>query len=114
MSKKKEQYIPLNRWRYFTKTLYHNASAAAEFTYDNVIYVKDEELQNAEQRSQRLNYVMLFGLILMYLLSSRFQTAWIIVGYMILVLALQPIRVFLLPKDIHAHLIDSGRRERHG
>ncbi len=24
MGKKKEQYCPLTRWRYFTKTLYHD------------------------------------------------------------------------------------------
>ena len=27
MGKKKEQYCPLTRWRYFTKTLYHDPSA---------------------------------------------------------------------------------------
>lgn len=112
MSKKKQTQTPLTRWRYFTKTLYHNASATGEFTYDKVVYIKDESLRDAEQRSQRLNYVMLMGMILMYLLTSRFQTAWIIVAYMVLVIVLQPARVFLLPKDITAHLTDSGRRTR--
>ena len=32
MGKKKEQYCPLTRWRYFTKTLYHEPSATGEFT----------------------------------------------------------------------------------
>ena len=36
MGKKKEQYCPLTRWRYFTKTLYHDPSATGEFTYDGV------------------------------------------------------------------------------
>ena len=27
MGKKKEQYCPLTRWQYFTKTLYHDPSA---------------------------------------------------------------------------------------
>ena len=26
MGKKKEQYCPLTRWQYFTKTLYHDPS----------------------------------------------------------------------------------------
>ena len=38
MGKKKEQYCPLTRWRYFTKTLYHDPSATGEFTYDGVVY----------------------------------------------------------------------------
>ena len=40
MGKKKEQYCPLTRWRYFTKTLYHDPSATGEFTYDGVVYRK--------------------------------------------------------------------------
>ena len=27
MGKKKEQYCPLTRWQYFTKTLYHDPSS---------------------------------------------------------------------------------------
>ena len=42
MGKKKEQYCPLTRWRYFTKTLYHDPSATGEFTYDGVVYRKSE------------------------------------------------------------------------
>lgn len=38
MGKKKEQYCPLTRWQYFTKTLYHDPSSTGEFTYDGVVY----------------------------------------------------------------------------
>ena len=31
MGKKKEQYCPLTRWQYFTKTLYHDPSSTGEF-----------------------------------------------------------------------------------
>ena len=30
MGKKKEQYCPLTRWQYFTKTLYHDPSSTGE------------------------------------------------------------------------------------
>ena len=62
MGKKKEQYCPLTRWRYFTKTLYHDPSATGEFTYDGVVYRKSEALQTVESRNSRLQ-MGLVGLI---------------------------------------------------
>ena len=54
MGKKKEQYCPLTRWQYFTKTLYHDPSSTGEFTYDGVVYRKSEALQTVESRNSRL------------------------------------------------------------
>ena len=54
MGKKKEQYCPLTRWRYFTKTLYHDPSATGEFSYDGVVYRKSEALQAVESRCLRV------------------------------------------------------------
>ena len=31
MGSKRERTVPLTRWQYFTKTLYHDAAAKAEF-----------------------------------------------------------------------------------
>ena len=53
MSKKntgKAPALPLTRWRYFCKTLYSNAAAKGEFSYEGVTYLKDEELRAIEER----------------------------------------------------------------
>ena len=110
MSKKKETVAPLTRWQYFFKALYHNAAATTEFTYNKHIYRKSDELQAIEQQSARINYVLLLALIVMFLLTSRYQNVWAVVIYFLLVIVGQIIRYFMLPKDIKAHLTDTGRR----
>ena len=112
MSKKREASVPLTRWQYFTKTLYHNAAATTEFTYNGQIYRKSEELQAVEQRSGRINSVMLLLLIAMFLLTSRYHSIVFVVIYLLVVVACQAVRVSMLPKDIRAHLTDTGRRAR--
>ncbi|MBE6989719.1 MAG: hypothetical protein E7426_03105 [Ruminococcaceae bacterium] len=112
MSKKKETLAPLNRWQYFFKTLYHNSAATGEFVYDKRIYAKSEELQDIEQRSLRINYLMLLLLIVMFLLTSRFHNVWFVVIYMVLVVAGQTVRYAMLPKNIKDHLADTGRMVR--
>ena len=107
----REAKVKLTRWQYFVKTLYHNASATSEFTYNKVIYTKSQELQDIEQKSQKLNMYLVLLLFLMFTLATKFQQVWIVVAYFIIVVAVQAYRVSLLPKDIKAHLHDTGRRE---
>ena len=112
MGRKKEASAPLTRWQYFFKTLYHNAAATAEFSYDKRIYLKSRALQDVEQRSARVNYLLLLALIVMFLLTSRYHNIWLVVGYLVLVVAGQIARYCMLPRNITAHLTDSGRMER--
>ena len=107
----REAKVKLTRWQYFVKNLYHNASATSEFSYNKVIYTKSEELQAIEQKSQRINMFLLFLLFAMFLLATRYEQVWIVVVYFVIVVAGQIYRVSLLPKDIKAHLHDTGRRE---
>lgn len=109
---KRDAQLPLNRWRYFTKNLYNNTAKSSRFAYDKVVYEKSEALQDIEARSSKVNAVLLLALILMFLLTSRFHTAWIVVAYLVLVIAGQIYRLCMLPKDIKAHLTDTGYRER--
>lgn len=112
MSKKKETVVPLTRWQYFFKALYHNAAATTEFTFNKHIYRKSDELQAIEQQSARINYVLILALIVMFMITSRYQNVWAVVIYFLLVIVGQIIRYFMLPKDIKAHLTDTGRRAR--
>ncbi|MBQ6116999.1 MAG: hypothetical protein IJL08_06720 [Oscillospiraceae bacterium] len=112
MSKKKEAILPLTRWQYFFKVLYHNAAATTEFTYNKVIYSKSKELQEIERRSGRINSVMLLLLIAMFLLTSYFHNVWFVLIYLVVVTAGQVVRYLMLPKDIASHLTDTGRRTR--
>lgn len=108
----REQYVPLTRWQYFVKNLYTNAARERLFVYNKVVYEKSEELQDIEQRSSRVNYGLILLLIIMFLLTSRFQQVYIVVAYLVLVIAGQAYRLLMLPKDISAHLTDTHRRER--
>lgn len=108
----REAQVPLTRWQYFTKNLYRNAASESRFTYDKVIYNKSEALQAADQKSQKINLGLILLLILMFVLTSRYQQVWFVVAYLLLVIAGQIVRLCLLPKDIKAHLTDSGYRER--
>lgn len=112
MSKKKEQVLPLTRWQYFFKVLYYNAAATTEFTYDQVVYRKSEELQEIEQSSARIHYVLLVLLMVMFVIISRIHSIYIFIAYLVLVTAGEIVRYCMLPKDIKAHLTDTGRRAR--
>lgn len=111
-SSPREASVKLTRWQYFIKCLYHNAAATTEFTYDRRVYIKDDTLQAIDQKNQRLNLVMVLLLVVLYLLTSRFQMVWLVVGYLMAVVILQAVRFMNLPRDITAHLRDSGRMER--
>ena len=111
-SSPREAKVPLTRWQYFIKTLYHNAASTTEFTYNHKVFIKDEDLQEADRKNQRLNLVMILLLVALYLLTSKFQVVWLVVGYLVAVVVLQIMRLRNLPKDITAHLKDSGRMER--
>ena len=108
MSASREASVPLTRWQYFTKNLYRNASNETQFIYNKVIYNKSEELQEIERRSGRINAVLL----LMFLLAGRYHNIYLVVFYLVAVIVGEAVRLFMLPKDIKAHLEDSGYRER--
>ena len=124
MGKKKEQYCPLTRWQYFTKTLYHDPSATGEFTYDGVVYRKSEALQTVESRNSRLQMGLVGLMFLAFVLATYFRSA-VVIGVwvfaepftakgaagILLIVAGQALRLSRLPKDILSHLTDTGRRE---
>ena len=60
----REAMVPLTRWQYFTKTLYHNAAAKTRFVYNKVVYEKDEALQKIEEGNGRINMGLLLVLLL--------------------------------------------------
>ncbi|MBR5571869.1 MAG: hypothetical protein IKV99_04445 [Oscillospiraceae bacterium] len=111
-TKKKKYEKPLTRWSYFIKTLYHDAAATTEFTFEKKIYVKSEELQNIEADNKRINTLLLLALFAMFYAGSQFQKIWIFLLYFVLVIVGQGLRLLHLPKDIRAHLTDTGRRQR--
>ena len=111
MGKKKEQYCPLTRWQYFTKTLYHDPSKTQEFEYDGVIYLKSQELQDIEERNARVNWVLLLVLCAMFLTAIKWQNIVVIAVGMVVIVAGELFRMSRLPKDILSHLTDTGRRE---
>ena len=111
MSKNKEMYAPLTRWQYFTKTLYHDPSKTQEFEYDGVISLKSQELQDFEERNARVNWVLLLVLCAMFLTAIKWQNIVVIAVGMVVIVAGELFRMSRLPKDIKAHLTDSGRRK---
>lgn len=108
----REAVVPLTRWQYFTKTLYHNAAARPLFSYNKVIYEKDDALRDIEEVNGRINMVLLLVLMAMFLTAGTMQSIWVILAGMVLIVAGELVRLLRLPKDITAHLTDTGRRER--
>ena len=108
----REAIVPLTRWQYFTKTLYHNAAAKTLFVYNKVIYEKDEALQQVEEVNGRINMVLLLVLLAMFFMASSMKNIWVIVAGVAVIVAGEIVRLLRLPKDIKAHLTDTGRRER--
>ena len=111
-NKKKSTENYLTRWQYFTKTLYHDSAATAEFTYEKVIFLKSEELQQKEADNKRINTLLILALFAMFALSAKFQIVWILLLYFVIVIVGQMLRFLNLPKNIMDHLEDSGRRKR--
>ena len=105
------EVLPLTRWQYFTKTLYHDPSKTQEFEYDGVIYLKSQELQDIEERNARVNWVLLLVLCAMFLTAIKWQNIVVIAVGMVVIVAGELFRMSRLPKDIKAHLTDSGRRK---
>ena len=105
----REAMVPLTRWQYFTKTLYHNAAAKTRFVYNKVVYEKDETLQKIEEGNGRINMGLLLA---MFLTASTVQNIYIIVAGMVVIAAGELVRLLRLPRDITAHLTDTGLRER--
>ena len=112
MGKRREAQLKLTRWQYITKNLYNNTATKTRFSYDKVVYLKSEELMDIAARSRRINVLLLLALVVMFLLTSKIHNVWIVIAYLVLVVAGQIVRLCMLPKDIHAHLADSGYRDR--
>ena len=108
----REAKVPLTRWQYFVKNLYQNSANSGKFVYNKVIYGKSEELQAIDYKSQKINLILVLLLILMFYVTSRYQNAWYVVAYILLVIVGQIVRLTMLPKDIKSHLTDTGYRER--
>ena len=108
----REAKVPLTRWQYFVKNLYQNSTNSTRFTYNKVIYDKSEELQAIDYKSQRINLILVLLLVVMFLVTSKYQKVIFVVLYLLAVMVGQAVRLFMLPKDIKAHLTDSGYRER--
>lgn len=108
----REAMVPLTRWQYFTKTMYHNAAAKTLFVYNKVIYEKDEALQQVEEVNGRINMVLLLVLLAMFFTAGTTKNIYVIVAGMAVIVAGEIVRLLRLPKDITAHLTDTGRRER--
>lgn len=107
----REARVPLTHWQYFTKTLYHNAAQRGEFSYNKVIYAKSETLRDIEYANSRLNMGLIL-LLITVLLATKLETAWIFAVGLVLIVAGEIWRLLRLPRDITAHLTDTGRRER--
>ena len=108
----REATIPLTRWQYFTKTLYQNAAAKNLFVSNKVIYAKDEALRQVEEVNGRINMALLLVLLVMFFSASTLKNIWVIVAGMAVIVVGEIVRLVRLPKDITAHLTDTGRRER--
>ena len=108
----REAKVPLTRWQYFVKNLYQNSANSGKFIYNKIIYNKSEELQAIDYKSQRIHLLLLLVLILLFVVTSKYQNAWFVAVYLVVVIAGEIVRLFMLPKDIMAHLTDSGYRER--
>lgn len=108
----REAKVPLTRWQYFVKNLYQNSANSGKFIYNKIIYNKSEELQAIDYKSQRINLLLVLLLVVLFLVTSKYHNILFVVVYLVLVIAGQAARLFMLPKDIKAHLTDSGYRER--
>ena len=108
----REAKVPLTRWQYFVKNLYQNSADSANFVYNKVIYQKSEELQKIDYKSQRINLILVLLLILLFAITSKYHNVIFVVIYLLAVIVGQAVRLFMLPKDIKAHLTDNGHRER--
>ena len=51
-------------------------------------------------------------LLLMFFTASSMKNIWVIVAGMVIIVAGEVVRLCRLPKDITAHLTDTGMRER--
>ena len=80
--------------------------------YNKVIYEKDEALRQTEEVNGRINMALLLVLLVMFFSASTLKNIWVIVAGMAVIVAGEIVRLVRLPRDITAHLTDTGRRER--
>ena len=48
----------------------------------------------------------------MFGLAAKFQNAWFVLAFFVVVVIGQALRLMNLPKDVLSHLTDTGRRKR--
>ena len=77
-----------------------------------MIYFKSEELQDIEAGNRRIHGLLLVVLCLVFLSAIKWQNIYFVVACMVVIVAGEAVRLLRLPKDIRAHLTDSGRRKR--
>ena len=77
-----------------------------------MLFRSDETLQKIEEGNGRINMGLLLVLLAMFLTASTVQNIYIIVAGMVVIAAGELVRLLRLPKDITAHLTDTGLRER--
>ena len=68
--------------------------------------------RDIEERNARVNWVLLLVLCAMFLTAIKWQNIVVIAVGMVVIVAGELFRMSRLPKDIKAHLTDSGRRKR--
>lgn len=112
MSKKSKLDLPMNRWNYFFKTLYHDPSALGTVEFNKIIYAKSDELMAIEEGNARIHALLLMVLMLIFLTGIKIQNIWIFVIGIIIIAVGEVVRMMRLPKNIADHLTDTGRRKR--
>ena len=112
MSKKSKLDLPMTRWNYFFKTLYHDPSTRGTVEFNKIIYAKSDALMAIEDGNARIHALLLIVLMLMFLSGIKLQNIWVFVIGMILIAVGEVVRMMRLPKNIAEHLTDTGRRKR--
>ena len=74
--------------------------------------MKSEEPLSIDEVNRRIDGALLVLLCLIFLTAIRWQNIFFVVGCMVAIVIGQAVRFLRLPRDIRAHLVDSGRRKR--
>ena len=101
---KKEQYYSLTRWRYFVKSLYGDVAKSGKFDFQGERYYKDDALLEIEDKSNRLHLFLVVLMMALIFCAIQFQRSWLLGLALVLIVAGEIVRIFMLPRDIKAHL----------
>ena len=78
----------------------------------SIILIRPVCVQQVEAVNGRINMVLLLVLLAMFFTAGTTKNIYVIVAGMAVIVAGEVVRLCRLPKDITAHLTDTGRRER--